>query len=171
MGRTPSVATTSAAVPSSRNWRPARPWKRGAVEKSKSRLSHRAWKSRKVRGIPTFPPPRRLREINPKPDISLATKSGRRFNLLATDHSGVLASEWPKNAAFYVTTRSPPERSLAPMIRVLHFFFGDNPERTRFVAEIVKSGEKLNNIHRFPGFEEARVSRNRLLSVVHAYTV
>jgi hypothetical protein len=32
---------------------------------------------------PTFPPPRRLREINPKPDISLATKSGR-FNLLTT---------------------------------------------------------------------------------------
>jgi hypothetical protein len=31
----------------------------------------------------TFPPPRRLREINPKPDISLATKSGR-FNLLTT---------------------------------------------------------------------------------------
>src|SRR5260370_39755981 len=85
MGGTPSVATTSAAVRSStRNWRPARPWKRRAVEKSKSGLSHRAWKSRKVRGIPTFPPPRRLREINPKPDISLATKSGR-FNLLTTD--------------------------------------------------------------------------------------
>src|ERR1019366_10718241 len=81
MGRTPSVAMTSAAVRSStRNWRPARPWKRRAVEKSKSRLSHRAWKSRKVRGIPTFPPPRRLREINQNrtfhllshPDISCA---------------------------------------------------------------------------------------------------
>ena len=34
------------------------------VEKSKNRLSHHAWKSRKVRGIPTFPPPRRLLEIN-----------------------------------------------------------------------------------------------------------
>src|SRR5260370_12518812 len=65
MGRTPSVATTSAAVRSStQNGRPARPWKRRGVEKSKSRLSHPAWKSRKVRGIPTFPPPRRLREIN-----------------------------------------------------------------------------------------------------------
>jgi hypothetical protein len=28
--------------------------------KSKSRLSHRAWKSRIVRGIPTFPQPRLL---------------------------------------------------------------------------------------------------------------
>ena len=27
-------------------------------------LSHPAWKSRKPRGIPTFPQPRRLREIN-----------------------------------------------------------------------------------------------------------
>ncbi len=39
-------------------------WKRRGVEKSKSRLSHPAWKSRKPRGIPTFPQPRRLREIN-----------------------------------------------------------------------------------------------------------
>jgi hypothetical protein len=38
---------------------------RRAPEKSKNRLSHHTWKSRKVRGIPTFPPPRRrLREIN-----------------------------------------------------------------------------------------------------------
>src|ERR1017187_9456526 len=42
MGRTPSVATTSAAVRSSiRNWRPARPWKR------------RGWKSPKT----DFPTP------------------------------------------------------------------------------------------------------------------
>ena len=34
-------------------------WKRRGLEKSKRRLSHPAWKSRKVRGIPTFPPPRR----------------------------------------------------------------------------------------------------------------
>ena len=92
------------------------------------------------------------------------------------DQSGVLASEWRKigssiNAALYLATRSPPGRSLALMIGVLHFFLGDNPERTRFVAEIVKSGEELNDIHRFPGFEEARVSRNRLLFVVHCYTV
>lgn len=102
--------------------------------------------------------------------------SGESCQDQSGDQSGVLASEWPQmgssiNAAFYLTTRSPPGRSLALMIGVLHFFLGDNPERTRFVAEIVKSGEKLNNIHRFPGFEEARVSRNRLLSVVHAYTV
>src|SRR5690349_15332774 len=35
-------------------------WKRRWVEKSKSRLSHPAWKSRKERGIPTFPQPRLL---------------------------------------------------------------------------------------------------------------
>ena len=39
-------------------------WKRRGVEKSKNRLSHPAWKSRKPRGIPTFPQSRRLREIN-----------------------------------------------------------------------------------------------------------
>jgi len=39
-------------------------WKSRVVEKSKSRLSHHAWKSRKPRGIPTFPQPRRLLEIN-----------------------------------------------------------------------------------------------------------
>ena len=35
-------------------------WKRRELEKSKTRLSHLAWKSRQKRGIPTFPPPRRL---------------------------------------------------------------------------------------------------------------
>ena len=45
------------------------------VEKSKSRLSHRAWKSRKVRGIPTFPPPRRLREINQNRTFHLLRKA------------------------------------------------------------------------------------------------
>ena len=34
-------------------------WKRRAVEKSKNRLFPRAWKSRQLRGIPTFPQPRR----------------------------------------------------------------------------------------------------------------
>src|SRR5216683_7204504 len=34
-------------------------WKRRGLEKSKSRLPHPAWKSRKLRGIPTFPQPRR----------------------------------------------------------------------------------------------------------------
>jgi hypothetical protein len=38
----------------------------------KSRLFHRAWKSRKERGIPTFPQPRLLLEIN----------SNRTFHLL-----------------------------------------------------------------------------------------
>src|SRR5437016_1702092 len=33
-------------------------WKSREVEKSKTRLSHLAWKSRKRRGIPTFPQPR-----------------------------------------------------------------------------------------------------------------
>ena len=63
------------------------PWKRRAVEKSQKRLSHRAWKSRPVRGIPTFPPRRRLlvyeESQKPKPDISLAMKSGH-FDLLQT---------------------------------------------------------------------------------------
>src|SRR5258708_37309567 len=65
MGRTRWVATTNKGSRwATQNWRPEGRWKSRAVEKSKSRLSHRAWKSRKVRGIPTFPPPRRLREIN-----------------------------------------------------------------------------------------------------------
>ena len=54
---------------------------RKAVEKPRSgkvkkRLSHSAWKSRKPRGIPTFPQPRRLREINYKSDISFTKKRG-----------------------------------------------------------------------------------------------
>jgi hypothetical protein len=47
-----------------KKWRRDGLWKRRGVEKSKNRLSHPAWKSRKPRGIPTFPQPRRLREIN-----------------------------------------------------------------------------------------------------------
>src|SRR5712691_6777205 len=34
-------------------------WKRRGLEKSKNRLPHPAWKSRKLRGIPTCPQPRR----------------------------------------------------------------------------------------------------------------
>src|SRR6202035_4015830 len=42
--------------------RPAkRLWKSRSVEKSQTRLFHRAWKSRKERAIPTFPQPRRRR--------------------------------------------------------------------------------------------------------------
>src|ERR1700677_1462457 len=58
-------------------------WKRRGVEKSKRRLSHPAWKSRKVRGIPTFPQPRRRLVKLLKPDMSCATKTGH-FNLLRT---------------------------------------------------------------------------------------
>src|ERR1022692_2722252 len=41
------------------NQRCHRLWKRRGLEKSKTPLSHPAWKSRKLRGIPTFPQPRR----------------------------------------------------------------------------------------------------------------
>src|SRR5215472_6991544 len=58
-------------------------WKRHKSEKSKNRLSRLVWKSRKHRGIPTFPQPRLLLAYQPKPDISCATKTGH-FNLLPT---------------------------------------------------------------------------------------
>src|ERR1700680_5200592 len=58
-------------------------WKSRSVETQKQG-SHCAWKSRKRRGIPTFPQPRRRRSIDLKPDISCATKTGH-FNLLTTD--------------------------------------------------------------------------------------
>src|SRR5205807_7259354 len=58
-------------------------WKRRWVEKSKNRLFHPAWESRKERGIPTFPQPRRLL-VKHKPDRSCATKTGH-FNLLRTE--------------------------------------------------------------------------------------
>src|SRR5439155_19547176 len=58
-------------------------WKRRGVEKSKTQLFHPAWKSRKVRGIPTFPQPRLLLVHQLKPDKSRAKKTGH-FNLLTT---------------------------------------------------------------------------------------
>src|SRR5207253_2003764 len=58
-------------------------WKRRELEKSKTRLSHLAWKSRKRRWIPTFPQPRLLLVIYLKPDKSRAKKTGH-FNLLTT---------------------------------------------------------------------------------------
>src|SRR5208337_5667042 len=61
-------------------------WKRRSVEKSKNRLSHRAWKSRQPRGIPTFPQRRRRLDEIQQPDISLATRTGH-FNLLRTEYS------------------------------------------------------------------------------------
>src|SRR5579863_10393580 len=60
-------------------------WKSRAVETQKQG-SHCAWESRKGRGIPTFPQPRRRRSIDLKPDISCAKKTGH-FNLLATGHN------------------------------------------------------------------------------------
>jgi len=49
-------------------------WKRRKAEKSKTRLSRRAWKSRKHRGIPTLPQPRRRREINQNRTFHLLQK-------------------------------------------------------------------------------------------------
>src|SRR5258708_39531567 len=67
-------------------------WKSRSVEKPKGRLFHCAWESRKRRGIPTFPQPRRRRSINHEADISCATKTGH-FNLLPTcsEHSSQVA--------------------------------------------------------------------------------
>src|SRR5215469_10525259 len=39
-------------------------WKRRQAEESKNRLSRFAWKSRNIRGIPTFPQPRGGRRLN-----------------------------------------------------------------------------------------------------------
>src|ERR1700676_4937941 len=58
-------------------------WKSRSVE-NQEQVFHCAWESRKRRGIPTFPQPRRRRSIDLKPDISCATKTGH-FNLLTTD--------------------------------------------------------------------------------------
>src|SRR5205807_5331137 len=66
-------------------------WKRRWVEKSKNRLFHPAWESRKERGIPTFPQPRRLL-VKHKPDRSCATKTGH-FNLLRTEYFSEYFSE------------------------------------------------------------------------------
>jgi hypothetical protein len=74
-------------------------WKRRSVEKFKSKLFHLAWKSRQRRGIPTFPQLRRLRLINPKPDISLAKKTGH-FNLLRTAHKSFFLSRDFDNVPF-----------------------------------------------------------------------
>src|ERR1019366_4135921 len=71
-------------------------WKRRALEKPQSRLFHRAWKSRKVRGIPPFPQrPRLLYEKTQEsnPDISLATKSGH-FDWLRTHKRSPGRESW-----------------------------------------------------------------------------
>ena len=58
MGRIAWGATRPRADPGSAA-NAKRLWRSRAVEKSQSRLSHRAWKSRTQRGIPTSPQPRR----------------------------------------------------------------------------------------------------------------
>src|ERR1700730_15116200 len=64
-------------------------WKSRSVE-NQNQVFHGAWKSRKRRGIPTFPQPQR-RSLNLKPDISCALKSGH-FNLLPTRHGARLSA-------------------------------------------------------------------------------
>jgi hypothetical protein len=51
-------------------------WKRREVEKSKSRLSHPAWKSRKPRGIPTFHTAPAATGDSLKSNIPFSTKRG-----------------------------------------------------------------------------------------------
>src|SRR5216683_1864134 len=83
-GHTSSVATPrkDGRGCASANWIAGkRLWKSRCVENQKQ-VFHCAWKSRKRRGIPTFPQPRR-RSIDHEPDISCATKTGH-FNLLTT---------------------------------------------------------------------------------------
>src|SRR5208283_312436 len=95
-------------------------WKRRTVEKSEERLFPRAWKSRQVRGIPTFPQrPRRLDDEEsqkPKPDISLATKSGH-FNLLRTT---AVSGRIPGITTHRKPVRQSPGRSTRS--RKLHSF-------------------------------------------------
>src|SRR5215469_15302508 len=50
--------------------------KRLSVEKSKKRLFHLAWKSRKQRGIPTFQQLRRRRAYKPNRTFHVLRKSG-----------------------------------------------------------------------------------------------
>src|SRR5713101_3353969 len=76
-GRSDWAATARKESCCCTKWRRHGLWKRRGVEKSKTRLSHPAWKSRKRRAIPTFPQPRR-RLVN--------SKTGH-FNLLRTDRS------------------------------------------------------------------------------------
>src|SRR5271165_3227322 len=64
-------------------------WKRRWVEKSKTQLFHPAWKSRQPRGIPTFPPLRRLRlyEQKQKPKTGHFTCYKKRTFSLATNRA------------------------------------------------------------------------------------
>src|ERR1700694_1631140 len=73
-------------------------WKSRSVETQKQGF-HCAWESRKKRGIPTFPQPRRRRPIKLKPDISCATKTGH-FNLLTTGELNKIAKPRPPGQLF-----------------------------------------------------------------------
>src|SRR5579864_540360 len=85
-------------------------WKRRKAEKSKKRLSLLAWKSRKHRGIPTFPQPRLRLVINlnrtfhllRKPDIlicyqqsGVCRRSGPCRPRVGREH-GEVRSGWQK---------------------------------------------------------------------------
>src|SRR5437660_12432461 len=106
MARTGWGPTTHRAARwATQNGRPEGRWKSRAVEKSKNRLSHRAWKSRKVRGIPTFPPPRRLLEIN---ETGHFTCYQKRTSSLANNMCRILRGV-AQPEIFYHRTRRHPE--------------------------------------------------------------
>jgi hypothetical protein len=84
-------------------------WKRRELEKSNTRLSHRAWKSRKHPGIPTFPPPRLRRLAKPqnrtfhvlqKPDIFTCYRQP-----LLGRAALVSGASWRKGIGFAITRR------------------------------------------------------------------
>jgi hypothetical protein len=64
------------AVWPAEKWRRERLWKSRGVEKSKNDFPTPLGNPANPRGIPTFPQPRRLRDFNYKPDISLTKKRG-----------------------------------------------------------------------------------------------
>jgi len=59
-----------------KKWRRERLWKSRGVEKSKNDFPTPLGNPANPRGITTFPQPRRLRDINYKPDISFTKKRG-----------------------------------------------------------------------------------------------
>src|SRR4029077_14808878 len=85
-------------------------WKSRSVETPKQGF-HCAGKSRKGRGIPTFPQPRRRRSIDLEPDISCATKTGH-FNLLTTSDSSNASST---DFSLWVSVNVPGLRIWAPV--------------------------------------------------------
>src|SRR6266852_4052777 len=83
-------------------WRRHGLWKSRGLEKSQNRLSHPAWKSRKMRGIPTFPQPRRRQvkllnrtfHVLQKADI-LTCYGQRSAEDLEGDARNPVAGLWP----------------------------------------------------------------------------